>query len=183
MFTTIFPAVFVEAVTLNNHTIDFVSRVCDVDFSTWTYNFTSGSCPSISHWVIAWCGESASIIDASHPNGVEYGTDPTTGVHWIKFNVGLEADESAIFWFTLDKCYEASDVEVAIKPGGNTPHSAVTGPIFSYSITLNVDGSGKEQLTFAEPGISMRIPASPIPSQNGFCTFIQRDGLGVLTCT
>ena len=143
MFTTILPAIFMDVVTLN-HTIEFVSRVCVVDFSTWTYNFTSGSSPSISHWVIAWCGGSAPIIYLLHPNGVEYGIDPMTGVHGINFSVGFEAGKSAIFWFTLDECYEASDVEVAIKPGGNTLYSAVTCPIFSYSITLDIEGEGPD---------------------------------------
>jgi hypothetical protein len=48
-----------------DHEITFVSHTFDGTYSTWTYQVTSGTRPSLSHWSIAWCGDCDDFVGAS----------------------------------------------------------------------------------------------------------------------
>ncbi|MBZ0297837.1 MAG: hypothetical protein K8L99_35105 [Anaerolineae bacterium] len=78
------------------HTIELTSNVYDPvdDRTTITFTVTSGTQPSISHWVLGIDQETASRIVASSEAYEPWGTDPTTGKSGIKFDTGYEGGSS-----------------------------------------------------------------------------------------
>ena len=113
----------VSAVPIGNHTITFVSHTYDPDtcVSRWTYTVTSGSSPSLSHWVMDWCNESALVAAGCSEHCVYVVDDHETGMTGIKFDVGYEDGKSRTVWFELKGCgnYNEGDREVCIKAGNN----------------------------------------------------------------
>ncbi len=74
------------------HTIEMSSYVYDPDDDRTTISFTvtSGSQPSISHWVLGIDEETAGRIVSSTEAYESWGQDPTTGKFGIKFDTGYE---------------------------------------------------------------------------------------------
>jgi len=126
------------------HDIILVSHNFDGTYSTWTYNVTSGTKPSLSHWVISWCAPGA-IVDASED--WEYVTpDPGTGITGIKFDTGYEDGETRTVSFTLRGDYPEGLVEVGTFGGNVANYDSVTGPlchpVATYTITATVGAGG-----------------------------------------
>ncbi|MCD6573144.1 MAG: DUF11 domain-containing protein, partial [Thermoplasmata archaeon] len=133
-----------NSVSIHNHDITFISHTYNAttDISTWTYSVTSGSHPSISHWImelgecidetdIVDASEEYEFMDASHP-------DPTTGSAGIKFDDGYEDGEHRIVWFKLKGDYPEGNIKVGIKAGRCVNYGYVTGPACPYSISGRV---------------------------------------------
>lgn len=114
----------ISAVSVGTHDITYVNHTYNAtsDTSTWTYIVTSGSDPSLGHWIIAWCNEDA-IINVSEPG--KYGTDPDTGITGIKFDKGYKDNMTRIVWFELKGNWHESSVSV--KVGTNAKHDLDTG--------------------------------------------------------
>jgi hypothetical protein len=74
------------------HRIEVTSSVYDPDTDRTTLSFkvSSGSSPSISHWVLGIDEDTADKIIASSEAYQSWGTDPTTGKSGIKFDTGYE---------------------------------------------------------------------------------------------
>lgn len=74
------------------HNIDMSSYVYDPDNDRTTIAFTvtSGSQPSISHWVLGIDQETASRIVSSTEAYQPWGLDPATGKYGIKFDKGYD---------------------------------------------------------------------------------------------
>jgi len=126
------------------HDITFVSHTFDGTYSTWTYQVTSGTRPSLSHWVISWCAPGA-IVGASEL--WEYvAPDPRTGITGIKFDTGYEDGETRTVSFTLQGDYPESLVGVGTFGGDAASHSSVTGPlcepVVTYTITATAGAGG-----------------------------------------
>ena len=108
------------------------THIFDGTNSIWTYRVTAGT-QDISHWVLAWCNESA-IENTSHP--YIYGLDPTTGITGIKFELPDDdtcggvvlAETSALFYITLKGDYYEKPIEVATKTSTSAENGLVTGP-------------------------------------------------------
>jgi LPXTG-motif cell wall-anchored protein len=124
----------VSAVPIGDHDITFVGPH-DYDpttcISTWTYIVTAGS-KDISHWVLAWCNESA-IEDTSE--AFVYGYDPETEITGIKFETDhgggvVLAGTSRTFWIQLRGCgdYYEKLRDVTTKTGTRVDKGEVTGP-------------------------------------------------------
>lgn len=81
---------------LGDHTVEVTAQNYDpeTDTTTVTYTVTSGTQPSISHWVLAMPSDVAdNIVDVSEQ--YEWtDSDPTTGVAGIKFDTGYEGGEA-----------------------------------------------------------------------------------------
>jgi len=127
-----------------DHNITFVSHTFDGTYSTWTYNVTSGTRPSLSHWIISWCAPGA-IVGASEY--WEYvAPDPRTGITGIKFDTGYEDGETRIVTFTLQGDYPEGPVEVGTFGGDITDYGSVTGPlcepVVTYTITATAGAGG-----------------------------------------
>jgi LPXTG-motif cell wall-anchored protein len=122
----------VSAVPIGNHTITFVSHTYDPGtcISRWTYTVTSGSSPSLSHWVMEWCNKSALVkCSESCTYGPNQQNSKITG---IKFNNGYSGGDTRTVWFELKGCgnYNEGDRKVGTKAGnGNVDYGSVTGPI------------------------------------------------------
>ncbi len=79
---------------MHNHRIEASAAVYDpvTNRTTIAYTVTSGSSPSISHWVLGIPRSVADrIIQISEPAAWTDG-DPTTGAVGLKFDIGYEAD-------------------------------------------------------------------------------------------
>jgi len=131
-------------VLVGHHDITFVSHTFNGTNSTWTYNVTSGTQPSLSHWVISWCAPDA-ILDASED--WEYvAPDPLTGITGIKFDAGHEDGETRIVSFTLWGDYPEGPIEVGAYGGGVVNYGVITGPlcepVATYTITATAGTGG-----------------------------------------
>ena len=129
---------------VGHHDITFVSHTFDGTYSTWTYQVTSGTKPSLSHWVISWCAPGA-IVDASEYR--EYvAPDPRTGITGIKFDTGYEDEETRTVSFTLRGDYPEGPVEVGTFGDGVANYDSVTGPlcepVATYTITATAGAGG-----------------------------------------
>ena len=150
LLTFMFTIVTVSAIDLGGHTIEFVGVVYNGDgTSTWTYDVTAttGERRGISHWMIAWCGGEASVIDTSW-DPWSYGKDQSTGLWGIKFDELSEGlndfkGETRTFWFILDDHYPSSLVPVGIKDGAGSYVGLITGPVaYTFSSDLTVVNTG-----------------------------------------
>jgi hypothetical protein len=110
--------------------------------STWCYSVSVIGKPGLSHWVLGvfeLCPELLSEklllvtrnkVELEENEGYELGT--SDGVYGIKFEVGVEAEESPVYYcITLEGVYKTTSVDVAVK-GGPTPaqksEEALCGP-------------------------------------------------------
>jgi hypothetical protein len=117
-----------SAVPVGNHDITFLSHSFDGTYSTWTYEVTSGSKPSLSHWDLTWCNEGAIVEVSEKP--WEYGTDKHTGITGIKFDKGYNDEQTRIVWFKLRGDFPVDDVLVGTKAGkDNIAYGYVKGPV------------------------------------------------------
>ena len=122
----------VSAGSLGNTTVTLVDYTFDGTNSIWTYEVTAGT-QDISHWVLAWCNESNIVgvqwqnpCDGTGYTHYSYGSDPTTGITGIKFELPggnfcggvVLARKSALFCITLKGDYYEKPIEVATKSGG-----------------------------------------------------------------
>ena len=127
-----------DELEVGGHSFQYLGVTNNADgTSTWTYRVSSGSKPSLSHWVLEWAEsmDESLVVDASED--YEVNTDPRTGVYGIKFDQGYcdggdddedddEDDdddeegygcEARIVSFTLDAWYETADTRIATKAG------------------------------------------------------------------
>jgi hypothetical protein len=76
-----------------NHTIEASSKVYDpvTNRTTVSFTVTSGSQPSISHWVLGLPKNVADNVIQMSEAGSWTDADPTTGAKGIKFDTGYEA--------------------------------------------------------------------------------------------
>jgi hypothetical protein len=127
------------------HNITFVSHTFDGTYSTWTYNVTSGTRPSLSHWSISWCGDCDDLVSASEGQ-VECGHGPFWGTKWIKFDKGYEDGETRTVSFTLRGNYPEGPVTFCTKGGRITNCGSITGPLcepwVTYTITATAGAGG-----------------------------------------
>jgi hypothetical protein len=98
--------------------------------STWCYIVSVTGAPGLSHWVLGVfesCQEllSEKLLLVTRngdelEEGIGYEIGTSDGVFGIKFEVGVEGGQSAIYCITLQGIYEPTAVDVAVK-GGNNP--------------------------------------------------------------
>ena len=123
-----------SAEMIDGHNITFVNHTYDEGISTWYYEVTTGCAPSLSHWTICWCNESAFL---NHSEGGDEGYEGNnTEMPGIKFDVGYECDDSTnapetrIVWFKLYGDYLEGLINVSTNAGNNDAvYGAVTGPM------------------------------------------------------
>lgn len=112
-------------------------------YSSGTYSKDGGSTPAISHWILAFCNESA-YLDSNYDSFVDYEKDPTTDIWGLKFDTGFPTGNTTV-WFTLAADYPSAEVPVGMKPGSLILTGTILGPVaysFSADITIVLTGSG-----------------------------------------
>lgn len=89
------PEIQTEA-SIYDHKIESISSVYDPDTNRTTVAFrvTSGSSPSISHWILGISREVADSIVQSSEAASWTDNDPTTGMQGLKFDIGYEGGDS-----------------------------------------------------------------------------------------
>jgi hypothetical protein len=109
--------------------------------STWCYIVSVTGAPGLSHWVLGVFESCQELLSEKlllvTRNGVEleegigYELGTNDGVFGIKFEIGVEGGQSAIYCITVQGIYEPTAVDVAVK-GGNNPaqkeEDALCGP-------------------------------------------------------
>lgn len=141
--------------------------------STWCYSVSVTGKPGLSHWVLGVfeiCQEllGERLISVER-NGVTLEEDTgyvlgtSDGVNGIKFEVGVEADESPVqYCITLRGVYEATSVDVAVK-GGPTPaqktEDAICGPSCDIKQPCQAIIDLLESIALQEAGIAHIINA------------------------
>ncbi|MCK5086947.1 MAG: hypothetical protein KAQ90_05470, partial [Melioribacteraceae bacterium] len=120
-------SLFAQTVTIGDYDVTFNGVTNNGDnTSTWSYTVSGiGEDPALSHWVLGLCDDHT-VLSSNY--SYEVNTDPTTGVYGIKWDKGIEPDESFTFTFTLDGIYDVVDVEAAVKAGQIKSYGDVPGP-------------------------------------------------------
>lgn len=95
--------------------------------STWTYTVTGmNGAHDLSHWVLALCENN--VVSAS-PSPWEVGTDPTSGVFGIKWDVPVNKFNGQVtFSVTLNGQYSQTTTEIAIKASTDIFYCSTIGP-------------------------------------------------------
>ncbi len=159
-----------------NYTITFQGITVEECNSSWCYSVSVVGNPGLSHWVLGvfeLCPEllTEKLLSVTR-NGVELeegtGYEPGTsdGVFGIKFEVGLEAEESLVtYCITLEGVYEKTSVDVAVK-GGRTPaqkkEDALCGPsceVVEMCSTCQAATDLLESIALQEAGLAHIINA------------------------
>ncbi|MDP4133257.1 MAG: hypothetical protein Q8882_04505 [Bacillota bacterium] len=131
-----------EANPTATYTINFQGTTIENGNSTWCYSVSVAGHPGLSHWNLGVFEECQNLlrenlisvtrngVKLQEGTGYELGTHD--GVSGLKFEVGVEEDESPVLYcITLKGVYEKTSVDVAVK-GGPTPaqkiQDAICGP-------------------------------------------------------
>jgi hypothetical protein len=123
------------------YTITFQGVTVEDCNSKWCYNVSVTGAPGLSHWVLGVFESCQELLsdklllvtrgDDELQKGIGYVLGTSDGVFGIKFEVGVEGGESAVYCITLQGVYEPTAVDVAVK-GGPTPaqkeEDALCGP-------------------------------------------------------
>lgn len=118
------------------YTIVYDGMTCDGMNSTWCVTVTVTGDPALSHWVWGTCTNPLPTVLSATRNGVpltvgpgedvEVGTDPTTGVTGVKFDVPVEAGDGPVeFCMTLAGCFVEEPQDVGVKGGGGAVGQAL----------------------------------------------------------
>jgi hypothetical protein len=143
------PSVGAQSVTVNGFTVTFNGRtyVNGANQTTFTYTVTGNNQPpALSHFdlEIPNCTEPLDVIAYSPSSAVEFGTDPTTGVSGIKWDLPLQVNASRVYSVTFAGSVGQGDVAVAVKGGpgfelGTIPGPSCTEALISVKKFVSVD--------------------------------------------
>jgi len=130
------PLVFAaDQVDLGGHTIRFLGVETTAEgYYKWTYEVYSDGPPALSFWIIAFCGGTNAIVEATQP--WEYTTDPHTGIRGIKFEANMEEGETRTFYFVLRYDYPhdpSRPVATGEKSAGDVFEGGLVGPLCETS--------------------------------------------------
>ncbi len=95
--------------------------------NTWSYQVEEIAGRDLSHWLLGIDSCLSNIVSAT-PSGAEIGTDGSTGVAGIKWNVN-DNFSSGTFAFTLDNSYPSGLVQALAKAGATYGTVSIRGPI------------------------------------------------------
>lgn len=116
-----------NGVLINGFRVSFAGRVFNGTQTTFSYVVTgTGTPPDLSHFdvEIATCSPELEVVGFSPSTAVSFGTDPTTGVDGIKWDIPLLTTESRLYAISFAGEVPQGQVTVAVK-GGNGFESAL----------------------------------------------------------
>lgn len=121
-------AVAGASLVIDGHTFEYLGVTYNSDgTSTWTYQATSGTKPSMAYWVLeldSGLFSKDNVLSCSE--GREVKTDHNTGLYGLKFGSGYRDGEGRIVSFTLDRWYREVPTRIGTK---TTNDIAIGGPI------------------------------------------------------
>lgn len=119
-------------VLINGFLVVFVSRVYDAVTNTTTFTYTvtgTGVPPDLSHFNIEVpiCPDRLKVINFVPRESVKLGTDPTTGIHGVKWDQPLGVNASRTYSITFLGNIPGGSVAAAVKGGNGFQIGMVTG--------------------------------------------------------
>ena len=164
---------FAQGVTINGFEVSYGSRAYNstADRTTFTYSVAgTGVPPDLSHLdvEIPICEETLDVISFAPTEAVEFGTDPTTGVNGIKWDIPLDMNGSRAYSITFDGFVAEGEVSVAVKGGNGFEIGTLPGPACqeaSIALEKFVSVDGGETWENAD------IPTGPIAEVGGEILF------------
>lgn len=114
-----------------HYSISYDGSSYDADLDQTTFRYTvvgTGQAPALSHFVVGLplCDPPISILSTS-PAGGEIGRDPFTGVYGIKWDFGVEPDQSQSYSYTVTGEIAEGPVTVVVKAGREIHHTSTLG--------------------------------------------------------
>jgi hypothetical protein len=138
LLTTLFLSVFISTVrgqgnTVGNFIVSYGGRIFDsaTNQTTFTYIVAgTGSPPDLSHFdvEIPNCPSPLVIVAYSPSDAVTFGTDPTTGINGIKWDLPLLVTDSRTYSVTFQDNVLEGNVLVAVKGGDGFSTTSLPGP-------------------------------------------------------
>jgi hypothetical protein len=147
---------------LNGFNVSYGGRVYDSanNRTTFTYVVTgTGTPPDLSHFdvQIPVCNPALEVVAYSPTDAVSFGTDPTTGVNGIKWDLPLQVNATRTYSITFDGVVPEGSVTVAVKGGsgfqaGSLPGAGCSIASVNIEKLVSVDGGATWQDADGEPG-------------------------------
>ena len=163
----------------DDYDISLASSNYDAGSNTTTFTYTvsvkADAVHAISHWVLGLgpCITANDIAAAS--DSYDFGTDPTTGLSGIKFDVSVEKGQSETFWIRLNGEWPVGMTDTALKAGQLRCYDEVEGPVCLPSIDVekrvSVDGGSNWHDADSPTG-----PETPVGSPVSFQFVVTNDG-------
>lgn len=149
-----------EAEAPGNFTVVFMGRVFDAATNQTTFTYLvsgTGAAPDLSHFnlEIPACTPSLGIASFSPMTGVEIGTDPTTGIRGIKWDLPLLTTDARSYSITFAGEVPEREVRAAVKAGPGFFTVLVPGP------SCDDPEIRVEKYVSIEEGIWVRAVAAP----------------------
>ncbi|MAS36672.1 MAG: hypothetical protein CL610_21890 [Anaerolineaceae bacterium] len=148
--------------------VSYGGRTFDGSQTTFTYTVSgTGTPPDLSHFTveIPLCTPSLQVIATNPAGAVAFGTDPTTGITGVKWDLPLSADESRTYSITFSGNVGSGTVQVAVKGGPGFEVVALPGPscetpAIDIEKFVSVDGGATWMDADVAPGPDVELGAS-----------------------
>jgi hypothetical protein len=126
-------AVSAQAVTLNGFTVAFTGRAYNSSTDRTTFSYVvagTNTPPDLSHFdlEVPVCADALEVVAYAPTTGVSFGTDPTTGVNGLKWDLPLKANESRVYAVTFAGDVALGEVNAAVKGGPGFEAGLIPGP-------------------------------------------------------
>ncbi len=154
---------------LGSFIVSYGGRTYDsaADQTTFTYVVSgTGQPPDLSHFDLGLpvCDPALVVVSYSPASGVTFGTDPTTGVDGIKWDVPLLVTDSRAYSVTFQGNIVEDSVPVAVKGGNGFESGSIIGPACSTAEidiekSVSTDDGATWQDADAAPGPNVELTA------------------------
>ncbi|GAB4521771.1 MAG: hypothetical protein OHK0046_33480 [Anaerolineae bacterium] len=169
---------------VGSFTVSYAGRTFDGTQTTFTYLVAgTGAPPDLSHFNIALpvCSPELEVAAYSPTDAVSFGTDPTTNVTGIKWDLPLQTTSSRTYSITFTGDVVELQTIVAVKDGNGFETLTLPGPGCSLlSVNIEKQLSSDDGLTWqdADTGPGVRVTPDALVS---FRFIITNDGAEPLT--
>ncbi len=117
--------------TVNGFTVSYGGRIFDGTNTTFIYVVIgTGAGPDLSHFdvEIPQCDTALQVVAYNPADAVSFGTDPTTGVNGIKWDLPLGVNETRAYSITFAGEVDEGIIVVAVKGGPGFETTEIAGP-------------------------------------------------------
>ena len=147
---------------INGFNVAYGGRTFDAASNATTFTYVvsgTDAPPDLSHFDIAlpFCAPTLVVVSFSPADAVSFGTDPTTGLSGIKWDLPLLTTETRTYAITFEGYVGEGMVQVAVKGGdgfevGSLPGPACVVPSIDVEKLVSIDGGAAWDDADAAPG-------------------------------
>ncbi len=156
--------VVAQGTVLNGFSVNYSGRAFDAATNRTTFTYTvagTNTPPDLSHFdlEIPTCETPLQAVAYSPVQAVSFGTDPTTAVNGIKWDLPLAANQTRVYSITFEGNVTEGTVTAAVKGGNDFQAGAVPGPSCTQvgiRVVKSVSVDGQSTWNDAE------IPTGPV---------------------